>query len=119
MNHGEANDIAIEHQEAKNRFALQVDGGEAELTYRRNGNIIVFDHTEVAPAIQHRGLADKLAAAALGCAREWNLQVDPQCRFMKVYIQRNPEWQDLLKVPKESPSVSDDALRPTANILLP
>jgi hypothetical protein len=41
MNHGEANDIAIEHQEAKHRFALQVDGGEAELTYRRNGNIIV------------------------------------------------------------------------------
>ena len=75
---------------------LAVDAGEAELTYRRAGSEIVFDHTGVPPAAQHRGLANRLAEAALSYAREHKLQVVPQCRFMAVYIKRHPEHQDLL-----------------------
>ena len=37
----------IEHQEKKNRFLLVEDGMEAELTYKRRGDTIIFDHTEV------------------------------------------------------------------------
>lgn len=97
-----AEEIEIEHQEQKQRFVLEVDGEEAELTYQRKGDVIIFDHTAVPPAIQHRGLADKLAAMALEYAREENLQVDPQCRFMAVYIQRHKQYQPLLRKPSES-----------------
>jgi predicted GNAT family acetyltransferase len=92
----------IEHQEAQQRFVLLAEGMECELTYKRFGDVIVFDHTGVPPQLQHRGLANDLAEAALGFAREWNLQVDPQCRFMAVYIERHRQWQDLLKKPKLS-----------------
>ncbi len=97
-----AEEIEIEHQEQKHRFVLEVDGEEAELTYQRNGDVIVFDHTAVPTAIQHRGFADKLAETALEYAREQNLQVDPQCRFMSVYIQRHKKYQALLRKPTES-----------------
>ncbi len=86
----------IEHQQEKRRFVLRVDGSEAELTYTQSGNTIVFDHTAVPEAIQHRGLANQLAEAALAYAIDQNLKVDPQCRFMEVYIQRHPEYQHLL-----------------------
>lgn len=95
-------EIEIEHQDQKHRFVLEVDGVEAELTYQRKGEVIIFDHTAVPPAIQHRGLADRLAATALEYAREQNLQVDPQCRFMAVYIERHKQYQDLLRKPTES-----------------
>jgi predicted GNAT family acetyltransferase len=91
----------IEHQEDQHRFVLLVEGMESELTYKRHGDVIVFDHTEVPPQLQHRGLANHLAEAALGYARERNLQVDPQCRFMAVYIERHRQWQDLLRKPKQ------------------
>lgn len=97
-----AEEIEMEHKEADHRFVLIADGHQALLTYRLQGDHIVFDHTEVPPEIQHRGFADKLAEAALGYAREHNLQVDPQCRFMEVYIQRHQQYQDLLKKPTES-----------------
>jgi predicted GNAT family acetyltransferase len=95
-------EIKIEHQDRKHRFVLEVEGAEAELTYQRSGDVIIFDHTEVPPALQHRGLANQLAEAALGYAREQNLQVDPQCRFMAVYIERHKQYQDLLRKPTES-----------------
>lgn len=94
--------IEIEHQEKKNRFVLEVDGQEAELTYQRIGDVIIFNHTEVPETLQHKGLANKLAEAALGYAREWNLRVDPQCRFIAVYIERHKKHQDLLRKPTES-----------------
>ncbi len=86
----------IEHQEAKHRFVLKVDGHEAELTYKHNGNVMVLDHTEVPPPIQHHGYADQLAEAALAYAIEKNLKVDPQCRFMEVYLQRHKQYDHLL-----------------------
>jgi predicted GNAT family acetyltransferase len=92
----------IEHQQDKHRFILEVDSHKALLTYQLRGDTIIFDHTEVDPAIQHRGLADQLAEVALGFAREQNLQVQPDCRFMEVYIQRHKRWQDLLRKPTES-----------------
>jgi hypothetical protein len=92
----------IEHQEAKQRFVLLAEGMESELTYKRHRDVIIFDHTRVPPQLQHHGFANHLAEAALEYAREWNLQVDPQCRFMEVYIKRHRQWQDLLKRPTES-----------------
>ena len=97
-----AEEFQIEHQEKQRRFVLEVEGAEAELTYQLIGDVIIFDHTAVPPALQHRGLADKLAETALAYAREENLQVDPQCRFMAVYIQRHKQYQDLLGKPSAS-----------------
>ncbi len=87
----------VEHQPSRCRFVLAGEGGEAELTYRMNGDVVIFDHTGVPPNMQHKGLANLLAEAGLGYAREEKLKVDPQCRFMAVYIKRHPEHQDLLR----------------------
>lgn len=97
-----AEEIEIVHEPAKQRFKLEVEGAEGELTYQLRGRTIVFDHTFVPEHLQHHGLANKLAEAALGYAREENLQVDPPCRFMAVFIQRHQEYQDLLQKPLES-----------------
>jgi predicted GNAT family acetyltransferase len=87
---------AVEHQEKQHRFVVNVDGHEGELTYKLQGDVIIFDHTAVAPEIQHQGHADRLAEAALAYAKEMNLKVDPQCRFMEVYIQRHRQYDSML-----------------------
>jgi uncharacterized protein len=89
----------VDHQEKRQRFVLNVDGSEAELTYRRQDRTIIFDHTGVPPMLRHRGLANRLAEAALNYAREQKLKVHPQCRFMAVYLKRHAEYRDLLNEP--------------------
>ena len=84
-------DEKVVHQEKQHRFVLAIDGEEAELTYRRMGHTLIVNHTGVPAALQHRGLANLLAEAALSYAREHKLTVDPQCRFMAVYLKRHPQ----------------------------
>ena len=87
--------IVIHNQEAR-RFELVVDGLRALLTYRRFGERIVFDHTEVPQVLEGKGLAAKLARVALDFARANHLRVVPLCPYMSSFIRKHPEYQDLL-----------------------
>ena len=86
----------VQHQEDRKRFVLNIDGLESELTYRRRGNTIIFDHTGVPEELQHLGLANQLAEAGLAYAIDQQLKVDPQCCFMEVYLQRHKQYDHLL-----------------------
>jgi predicted GNAT family acetyltransferase len=80
------------------RFVIQVDGvtvGVAE--YRLAGeDRIIFTHTEVDQTYEGQGLGSTLAAAALDQARDRGLAVEPRCPFIAAYIQRHPEYADLV-----------------------
>lgn len=95
-------DAQVKHDRDRQRFVLSLPEGECLLTYRMDGELVVFDHTEVPEALQHQGLANEMAVAALDWARHEGLKVRPECRFMDVYMQRHPEYNDLLRQEPES-----------------
>lgn len=53
-------------------------------------------HTRIEPAFEGRGLGGTLAAAALDDARARGLGVVPTCPFIRSYIERHPEYADLV-----------------------
>jgi predicted GNAT family acetyltransferase len=55
-----------------------------------------FMHTEIDLAFEARGLGSKLAAAALDDVRAKGKQVVPICPFIKSFIDRHPEYADLI-----------------------
>lgn len=87
----------ILNNESKSQFELTIDGHTALVTYRIEPGRITFLHTEVPEALGGRGIAGQLAKHALDHAREQNLAVDAQCSYIAKYIQKNPEYQDLVK----------------------
>jgi len=93
--------VKIEHEVIHNsedhRFEMTVDGHLAVLNYILKGEIIIFTHTGVPPAIGNRGLGSKLVETGLTYARDNGLKVRSTCWFVSKYIRRNPEYQDLLK----------------------
>jgi len=89
--------IEVTHNPEENRFELTVDGHLAVLTYTLSGNIIIFLHTGVPPAIGGRGLGVNLVEAGLKYARQNGLKVRSMCWFVSKYLRRRPEYQDLLK----------------------
>lgn len=84
---------------AANRFELLVDGQHAGLTdYVVRDDTLIFTHTEVDPAYQNQGLAGELARGALNLVRaESELRVVARCPYIKSWIERHPEYQDLLE----------------------
>ena len=81
----------------KHRYEIEVDGAVAGfIDYQRDDARIVMPHTEVDSEYQGQGLASQLAKAALDDAREQGLRVVPTCPFIADYIEKHPEYADLV-----------------------
>ena len=81
----------------RNRFEIQVGGTPAGFTeYRPKGNRYSFVHTEIGDEFGGRGLASRLIKGALDEMRARGVAVLPYCPFVKRYIQRHADYQDLV-----------------------
>jgi len=88
--------LEITHQPAAQRFVAQVEGGEAECVYRLQGGVMDIVHTEVPSASEGHGVAAALVRAALAHARAQGLRVQPSCSYVRSYMRRHADTQDLL-----------------------
>ncbi len=86
----------VTHNAAAQRFELTVDGLLCEATYRLNDGVMWMNHTGVPPALEGRGLASQLVAAAVAHARQNGLKIKPVCSYVAVWLRRHPEAADLL-----------------------
>jgi predicted GNAT family acetyltransferase len=93
--------LTIHHDTEAGRFTTQVDGRQGEATYRLvngpAGPVMHLVHTGVPAALQGRGVAADLVAAALAEARAQGWRVRPVCSYVRAYMRRHPETQDLLE----------------------
>jgi predicted GNAT family acetyltransferase len=81
---------------ARHRFELEADGHLAIAVSSLAPGVITFIHTEVPDALAGRGIGSRLAKGALAQVRDRGLKVVPRCPFIRGYIEKHPEWQDLL-----------------------
>jgi predicted GNAT family acetyltransferase len=79
------------------RFELLADGAVAGFAeYERTGSTVSFTHTVIDPSFEGRGLGSVLARGALDAVRNEGSSVLPFCPFIRAYIQRHPEYLDLV-----------------------
>ncbi|SDS40084.1 GNAT family N-acetyltransferase [Microlunatus soli] len=86
--------------DAADQHRYEAHGDEDQLLgfvdYRRDGEVITFTHTEVLPAAEGNGIGSTLARTVLDRARADGLGVVPQCPFIKRWIDRHPDYADLV-----------------------
>jgi predicted GNAT family acetyltransferase len=88
--------LAIRHEPDARRFAADVDGKTAYITYRElDRQRLELDHTYVPQERRGGGIASQLTARALEYARERGFRVVPSCPFVAAYIERHPEYREL------------------------
>ncbi len=91
-------EILHEEGSSKGRYAIRLEGHEAEMTYSRAGErLIIIDHTSVPDALRGRGLAGALVHHAVEEARAAGRMIMPLCPFAKAQFDRHPEWSDVRK----------------------
>jgi predicted GNAT family acetyltransferase len=87
----------IVNNKAESRYELAIEGQIAATYYSLADGIITFVHTEVPPELGGRGIASKLIRSALDQVRADGFRVIAQCPFVKAFIEKHPDYQDLLK----------------------
>ena len=88
--------IEIRHHAAASRFEATVDGLLCFADYALVDNVMRIHHTEVPRALEGRGIAGRIVRAALAHAEANGLAVEPWCGYVRVYMKRHPETQQLL-----------------------
>ena len=87
----------IVNNRAQHRFELTVDGHLAAAYYKTDGNVITFERTEVPPELGGKGIGSKLVQGALDQIRAEGTRIAVECPFVKGWIAKHPEYNDLLK----------------------
>jgi len=89
--------IVVADAPRRRRFEVSVDGELAGfLVYREKSGLLALVHTEVDERFEGRGLGGRLARFALDQARERGLAVLPFCPFVNAWMQRHPDYTDLV-----------------------
>jgi predicted GNAT family acetyltransferase len=88
--------LPIVDNRERRRFEVGAGDQAAFLRYTITGDRIDLIHTEVPEELEGHGLGGKLAAFGLNYAREHGLRVVPTCPFVAAYIERHPEYADLV-----------------------
>lgn len=85
----------IRHNVDQHRFERTIDGLLCVADYRLSDGVMTMTHTGVPPALEGRGIAASLVAAALEYARVQGYKVNPLCSYVNAYMQRHPETRTL------------------------
>lgn len=90
------NTSPVVHNTALRRFEQTVNGHLCMADYLLSDGVMCMTHTEVHPSLQGQGIAAALVQAALAHARTHQLKIQPDCSYVRAYMQRHPQTQDLL-----------------------
>lgn len=89
--------IEVRDNPGQSCFQIVVDGAVAGFSrYVRKAGRVIFVHTEIDPAFEGRGLGSTLAREALDNVGARGLTVVPLCPFIEGFIERHPEYRDLV-----------------------
>jgi uncharacterized protein len=82
--------------EEGHRFELDVEGKMAFVSYRKSPGTITLVHTVVPPELGGKGVGSKLARATLDAVRAQGRKLTVECEFIRGYMSKHPEDNDLL-----------------------
>ena len=91
----------VRENATEDRFEIWVGAELAGITvYEPEGQTLAFVHTQVETRFGGQGLATSLIGQALDTVRERGQAVLPYCPFVKAFIQKHPDYLDLVPEPQ-------------------
>jgi uncharacterized protein len=92
-----AGDLVVRDAPDASRYEARVGDDVAGFTlYDIEDGRFVFTHTEVDPAFEGQGVGGELVRGALDDVRRRGAGIVAKCAFVRSWIERHPDYQDLL-----------------------
>ena len=88
----------VTHDTTAERYLITVDGRDAGYAdYIQGDGVRDFHHTVIDPEFRGQGLSKPLIQAALDDTRAAGDQVRPLCSAVAGFIEKHPEYRDLVQ----------------------
>lgn len=90
--------ISVRDNTEQDRFEAVGDSGDVAgfVTYRRRPDDIELLHAEVDSQFEGEGVASSMVHDVLDTLRDQGARVVPSCPFVRSYIDKHPEYADLV-----------------------
>ncbi len=89
-------DPDIRDEREARRYALDIDGQTAVVTYNLVAGGLMVTETLVPQSLEGRGIASRLARHVLTDVRNRGLVILPVCPFFAAYLKKHPEWAEIV-----------------------
>lgn len=95
------NSASVRHNSSRCRYELELEGSVCgSASYVDAGDRQIFTHTEIDDSLEGQGLGSLLLRESLEDVRRRGKRVVAQCPFVAAYIERHPQWQELVDDPQ-------------------
>ncbi|HJC70227.1 GNAT family N-acetyltransferase [Brachybacterium sp. EE-P12] len=102
--------VRLVHDDDRDRFAAyEGETVVAVLAFEDEGAVRDLRSTVVAPDRSGRGIGSAIVRFALEDSRARGLSIRPTCWFVRGYVERHPEYADLLETSGTTPDAPDTA----------
>jgi predicted GNAT family acetyltransferase len=92
-----SDDLRVADNPDAHRYEALLDGQlVGVLEYRPADGLVALVHTEVEPDLRRGGVGTDLVAAALDDLRSREAKIVPLCSFVRAFLRRHPEYEDLV-----------------------
>jgi predicted GNAT family acetyltransferase len=93
----------IIHNPTLSRFDITIDSQTAVIEYQPvSPQKWIITHTKVPAILEGLGIASHLAKTLLTYCRQKKIKIIPKCSFVVSYLQRHPEWNDVIANERQS-----------------
>lgn len=86
------------YEPEQNRFRMPTPAGDALVTIRWDGDVMVLPHAEVPSALRGTGIGAKFATAVFTEIENMGVKARPTCPFLLKVAKSEPRWQNLFGV---------------------
>lgn len=85
------------HNQGSTQYELFIDNERVGyLDYELSGDLVVMHETFVVDDRKGQGIGSSIVAAAMADVRGQGRKVVPQCSFVRTWLERNPQYRDLV-----------------------
>jgi predicted GNAT family acetyltransferase len=90
--------MTVSYEPERNRFNMPTEAGDAYVSIRWDGDVMVLPHAEVPPPLRGTGAGARLAKGVFEQIAAMGIKARPTCPFLLKFAKSDPRWQDLFGV---------------------
>jgi predicted GNAT family acetyltransferase len=88
--------LNVVHNPSDEQFEVDLGKEKAVLIYMIKVGLFIVLSTEVPAAFEGQGIANKMTKVALDYARKEGYKVRSYCSYTTRYLERHPEYRDMM-----------------------